>query len=411
MPLGESLGDAYVRVHADTTLMKQEIERAAGQMGGPAGDEYGKQFFKSLQKQIHARANKAFEVGFVTGNFEPFIKQFKSVDDALDDASKRLIGLGRAGHLTAGEFSQLAEAIEKAFDARALNKMEQAVLSQEKAWTTYGKNVEFTLRQQERAISDQEKAWLSYGKNVEFALQHGTEAMRDQEKAWATYGRNVEATNIRVRKGFESITEVWSNLESKARRIAAIKGGGFTVVDEHEIEKVGAMAKALQVLELWVSKSGDRFGRAFGKGSRNDFLNFTGSVIGGITSVVIAVTEMGVKLATHAGPALIKLGQAFLHPVESIQKLVSLIQDNVGNIGALLAAGAKVGATALAALGAASIGVIAGIGLLGEALAILTAAASNAAGAIVIAAGAISVGLTGTKNAMIPWMAFPSGGR
>lgn len=410
MPLGESLGDAYVRVHADTSLMKQEIERAASKMGGPAGEAFGDEFFKSVQKQIRARNKSAFKIGFVTGNFEPFIKQFSSVDEALESARLRLERMGDEGGLSAKKLAKLQEVLSKAFDARALNELDRALIDQNKAWTTYGKNVEFTLTKQQRLIDEQEKAWLSYGRNVEFSLRHGTQAMRDQEAAWATYGRNVEATRIRVEKGFESITDVWSKLENRARAIAKIKGGGFSVVDEHEIERVGKMALALQTLELAVSRSGNIFGRAFGKGSRNDFLNFTGSVIGGVTSVVIAVTEMGVKLATHAGPALVKLGEAFLHPVESIQKLVTLIQDNAGNIGALLAAGSKVGVTALAALAAASVGVITGIGLLGEALAILTAIASNAAGAIVIAAGALSVGLAGAIGPAIPLVAALAAG-
>ena len=410
MPLGESLGDAYVRVHADTSLMKQEIERAATKMGGPAGEAFGDEFFKSVQKQIRARNKSAFKIGFVTGNFEPFIKQFSSVDEALESARLRLERMGDEGGLSAKKLAKLQEVLSKAFDARALNELDRALIDQNRAWTTYGKNVEFTLTKQQRLIDEQEKAWATYGRNVAFSLEHGTQAMRDQEKAWESYGRNIEATNTRVRKGFESITDVWSQLENRARSIAKVKGGGFTVVEEHEIERVGRMARALQTLELWVSRSGNVFGRAFGKGSRNDFLNFTGSVIGGVTQVVIAVTEMGVKLATHAGPALVKLGEAFLHPVESIQKLITLIQDNAGNIGALLAAGSKVGITALAALAAASVGVITGIGLLGEALAILTAIASNAAGAIVIAAGALGVGLVGAIGPAIPLVAALAAG-
>ena len=50
--MAETLGDAYIRVHADTSLMAGEIRRATSQFGNKAGNEFSKNFNKTVKDKI-----------------------------------------------------------------------------------------------------------------------------------------------------------------------------------------------------------------------------------------------------------------------------------------------------------------------------------------------------------------------
>lgn len=309
--MAETLGEAYVRVHADTSLMGNEIERAANKMNAQAiGSRFGEKFAKGVQTSIRTRLDSAFKEGFVTGNFEPFIKQFASVDKALDNATERLDRMRTHGNMARDDFTDLSFAVHAAFDARAINQAEE------------------------------------HAKSIE-----------------------------KNRKAMRGLRGILNNLP-------------------------------------------DVMGRAFGKGSRNDFLNLTGSIVGGLAGIGTGIGKLilgipdafravqtmfqnvgsGIKgffddFASGAG-VIGKLQAAFGSSENGAASLIGSIGALLGPIGSLIVAGGVL-AVVMSTVGFAVLA-------LGEAFAVLTSFASLAVGGVVAVSGAIGVALVGALAAAAP---------
>lgn len=412
---GETLGDAFVRVHADTSLMKGELERAFSKMGADDGDAWGKAFFKRIQQQIRSRADKSFEVGFVTGNFDPFIKQFASIDDAMEDAQERLRRLGDEGQLSAKKLDKLREVLNVAFDTDGLRKMQKALDDQNKAWLTYGKNVDATLGRQARAMAEQDKAWTSYGRNVEVALTREQRLLAEQDKAWDSYAKNRLATMSREAKGFASITQVWDEISQKQRRIIHDASTGMFRISGEDHEALSFLQRFRRDTE----NLGNTIGRLFGRGSRNDFLNFFGSVvkngidvtsaaIGGLVGVIGDIPRAFRAVQDSFGNVLAGFSQ-FSNAIADAQgvgakfgagfgQVLGGLEAAAGPLGLALSAVVTVAVAATAVFG----GLTFALGALGEALAVVTAAASLLAGGVLAVAGAVETALIGALVVAAP---------
>jgi hypothetical protein len=115
----------------------------------------------------------------------------------------------------------------------------------------------------------------------------------------------------------------------------------------------------------------DRFGRAFGKNSRNDFVHFVGSVAGGVVNL---------------------LGSGIPRAISGFSRLSGYILGTAESGGSFIGVIGRLGLTLAAAGGA----VIAFIGIVGGLVSIL----SLAAGAVLALASTITMGLIGALSAV-----------
>jgi hypothetical protein len=182
-------------------------------------------------------------------------------------------------------------------------------------------------------------------------------ALERQNRAWLTYGRNVVAAEKTAKK--VKLTEMERSIVRLNRDLDKISVGGG-------------------------------IGRIFGKGSRNDFINFIGSAVGGLVGLTETVLKFPFKL--------IEQGFAVWDNLKSTFKT---LQDANGTGSALLTmlgGAAKAAVPALIAAGLAVAGLV-------TILPGIASAASLAVGGITAIVGALTYGLLGALLPLVPLIA------
>lgn len=265
--IGAEVADAYIEVHADTGPFRRELRREATLAAQDASDDFGVQFTKAIDKdldplgvkvarqlremgelggdnliegiadQVRARAdriNKAFAQSITFGDFAPFIESFNNFDDAIEDFSKRLRALNKDGTLTDKTFSRL----DASFNAYIQTIQNDAIA---------------------QALDDQRRASVA-------ALDAEEKRIDRQTKINDIFARDFEKDVSRLTAAQERLTDALGEVD---RESPAFK----------------AVAKDLKGLEKGLAKA-EREARLFNlglgslKGSRNNFLNFIGTLSG-----------------------------------------------------------------------------------------------------------------------------------
>lgn len=299
--IGAEVADAYIEVHADTGPFRRELRREASLAAREASDEFGTKFTKAIDRdldplgasvsrklremgelgganliegiadQVKARAdriNDAFVRSITFGDFAPFIESFDRFDDAIEDFNIRLRELNKEGVLTDKTFKRLGAS----FDAYVKTIQDDAI---------------------EKALAEQRKESIALLAAEEKRLARQTQINDLLSK---DFQKNVDKLTA-------SQTKLNDALDRPARDSDAFKG----------------IAKDLLALQVSSDKATGALGRfnlGLGglKGSRNDFLNFLGSLAGFLErnigtglervfqGVGNGVSSLGQRLASVDGP-------------------------------------------------------------------------------------------------------------
>lgn len=224
--MAQLVGDAYVRIFADTHALRRAIDRDVKKIGADAGDGLAQSlltnFGKTIEKQADARLRRyqiTLADSIAGGDFNRMLRQSgKGIDEFVASIRADLESFERRGY-----FKKVAG---NAYDFRqALESLEN--------WAKQSKLAE-QIKETERSSKQLERAVL------------------DQNRAWATYGRNLIATQQRL-----------DNHEIRMRRYANTIDRTVILLRRHSVAT----------------------GRMFGAGSRSELLNFIGRLMGGLASI------------------------------------------------------------------------------------------------------------------------------
>lgn len=486
---GSLVGDAYVRIHADSSAVDRELREEMKAAAKAGSDELIADFDKAIRQKAKQRlrgANEAILDGIVGGK-KDWDRQFKQSGLSLDEFAKTVESrMKRIAGATGGKgFKTLQKSLDDfsawATDARVvegLERMRKAVADQDKAWRSYSGNLaasaklerqaEAAMRKTEKAILDQDRAFNSYADNID-PVRRMTRAIKEQEKAFATYSKNVAAAMdfnfdtaiaARMRKAAREANEalVRGIVGGKAEWDKQFKASGEKSVKDFakrikkELRDAGTAAeaagtpfrelgRALREIDVWAKGNSssrlDRFtrsvrngrsalfnfadliGKAFGKGSRNNFFNFTGAVAGGIATIGAALTSGAIGAIGGALKTVSVFGGGAIGIMKGIGQLMGGgggtgittalfdftdgIKDLASSLGGALLSAAKTVIPVLAAVGGA-------IALGAIAIPPLLAGIANLAAIVTAVAGTISVGLVGALLVAGPLLAAVAGG-
>lgn len=400
---GETLGEAFVRVHADTSLMHRELQAAASGAGRDAGDTFGTDFFERVQASIRGKSNRLFEDFFSTGNIEPFIKQFRDVDDAIADIQDRMQDLHDTGleFGRGGALDQLGEALDRAFEARHINGAEALARELTKVAEAQGK--------------------ISPSRDID-SMERYAAALTKADRELESYARNL--TRAAEAQGKWSPSRDAVDVERYASSLtrAAHAAGDFNRAIKQVGDDDNDTLNFLQRFRRDADGLGNTIGRLFGRGSRNNFLNFFGSVVTNGIDVASAAIGGLVDVIGNLPRAFRAIQDSIGNVISGIGQFTSAIADANGVGAKFAAAGGQIlgGLEAAAgpaglALSALVVAVVAAtavfggltfaLGALGEALAVVTAAASLLLGGVVAVAGAVETALIGALVVATPLMA------
>lgn len=327
---GDLVGEAFVRITADTTAMRQAIRRA--------GNDITK-----FNKQVDAEADAIYRNQRRTlarafadpKEFDRLAKRFNSVEEAATDFRNTLDHLRKTEGLNKKSIASYTVAI---------NRWEKSAIDARKAAFDLAEQQKTLLREREHE-----------------------RAVKAQAAAWATYGRNLLAADkIEQEVIVHRHRDRWD-----AFRNATVAG--------------------LDKAEHRMRRFNDALGASFGRGSRNNFFNWLGSMVRGIS---MAFTSFPVAAAQRATSVVDKFfdafggarGAGFGKLASSARGLLAVFSGAQGLIGAF--AGLAVGAIALA-----------------EVLPGIVSLMSLLAGVVSALVGSISIGLTGALLALGPVVA------
>ena len=109
---GELVGDAFVRITADTTFMHRAIRRAAKQDARAYTSDFGREMEHIADDKL-ARARHALAEALVEGDFEPFRRKLGDVRTSVDEVTKSLDQLRRQGDLNKREYDVAITSLHK----------------------------------------------------------------------------------------------------------------------------------------------------------------------------------------------------------------------------------------------------------------------------------------------------------
>jgi hypothetical protein len=365
VPMDRMVGEAYILMRGDGTLLKRDFQKA----GHEAGSAYSEAFDDELsnaEKGTLVRFRRNLAQATAEVDFSKFRREFGSVEKTFDGINRELDEMRRSGSLTVEQVSRVRKELLEWAEAETRAAEEAKRLSdQQKSLIQFFKDQEARLKRLNVAekrrlavIAESARAYNSYNRNIEFSAKKAEKAILDQDRAFRSYADNVR---------FSIERRAEPALLRMGRRID-ILGDRFVIY-------------------------GDRVGRVFGRGSRNNFLNLLGRSIG---ALVTGPMRLLVETAGKVSTALGTMGKDF-----NLARL-----DGLGfgaAMGKALQGGLRAGLPGLAALAA-------GIAALAVILPTTVALLFTLAGALTAVVGAITLGVLGGLLALVPVLASVVGG-
>jgi hypothetical protein len=332
--MADLVGEAYIRITADNSAMRDAVERD----GARAGKGWANAFSKEVEK-VRSRIASALSN---PKEFNQLAAAYDNVSDAAEDFVRILQKESRHKRIARGELAKYRDTIYEWRDA--------------------------TLRANAAAAATLER---NKSLNNMFVLQ--TQGLKN-----LTAARKRDAAAA-------------ARAQAAAERTAAALQKATPEIEKHNSRIVQWSRDArigLDRVTIYTDRFGIAMGRAFGKGSRNNFLNWTGSMVGGLTRLSIGVFTFPVRAVTHIadtfGTAFSASRAAGLTKMASAGKALSAVFRGGGGLAGALA------------------GVVAGGFLLGEVLPGVISLMSMLGGVVSSIVGSIGIGLTGAFLALIP---------
>jgi hypothetical protein len=443
----ERIGDAYVRVHADGRGMGKEVAKDFDDFDPvirSKGEQHGKAYSKAFAEQVD-KQGKADLFGF-TKNIREAFGRFDAGSKFVADFEDSLVVLRKEVASEHGPEigERLAQGIRDAMQRGAIQTRRDYIAAisdlrpaitritaeidreNEAALTKMLRAQEQRLKEIERGEAETSKEVIGI-KRAETAaiiasIRDRVAAEEDAARKQQILAQKVLDFQVRMQKQrvvedkrtlteITQLEEMFNRLRTGTTRFAdserlAIQRTRELTQQVRHLEANGDEAEetlrririGLIVLTPRLNRAStnferlaDRVGRLTGRGSRNNFLNFVGSVNRNILRLTSTVTLGFLKMTTAAGTFFKELVTGGLSFKDLKTLGLSAIQAIGGGITTLITFGVVVGAVALSAgvLSAALSGLIALLTALAGTLAFAAAAALPAltAGLLPLAAG------------------------
>jgi len=370
---GELVGDAYIRITADTTPMRRALKREAAlaeKDGAVAGKAYSSAFGKEVEaaadtelKDARDAIRKSLIKGLVTGNFDEWKDSFGSVEEATKRLRLELERLRSEDKKSAAEWQVFQNAIEKwsksalvteraEKDAEALEKVRQATIKArdefEKIDKAHFQAIQEDARRLRVEIEKAHAEAIKFDKAFEASVFD--EHLRDAALEAARFNNEIRKTG-RIRFG----------------------GRGFEEA-QVSIEKLRQGLRGADALIFKSRRDSDSLSGGLRRAERAG--KSLGTVFGGISKSLEGMA--------HRGNPLVDI---FVAPLRAAAGLGSFVEKSLGaafaRMGLTGAAGsmASFGAAAAAAA-VAVIAAVKGASLLAGALSLVAGMATLAASAL-----------------------------
>ena len=416
--MSDLVGEAYVRIHADTKFMKRAIRRDMEKIGKEGADSLLENFDQTLRDSADRKlrgAQRELADSIVGGDFDRMFKRHGgTIEEFVDDVGKDLDRMAKNGKIRFDDLETAAESMdrwaEKSKVARTAKEQADAF---EASWREAEK-LNRQMKEQERLgqqLADQ------YDRADLVEHRRRIKAAADALKAYDDEVDRAHAAALRMNADLDREDKARARLEeqiNKAHAAAIRMDRERDEAQQRLIQNMGRLqeqairmnrefdrqrrsqnwasrlSRDLQRTERDMSRlgTGNLIGRMFGKGSRNDFLNFIGSAVGGIVQLGESIIKLPVQV----------LQKTFETIGNGVAKFRELREAGVGVaaiLGRGMAAGAAVAVPALAALAASAL-------VLSHVLPAVVSLVSALAGGLVAVAAAASFALAGWLLPMIP---------
>ena len=424
--MAELVGDAYIRITADTRGMRNALAAQMKRAGKDAGHAFSDEV-ERIQKQEAKAAQSRFAKAIVNPKeFDKMAKEFDSVEHAAKAWGDQLTLLRKQGHIAKGETAEYRKAI-KAWETQAiatrkaakdLNDMLFEAHAEDKKRTKEKKQQVKDLRtiyerdhgealrmvREAQQASKQKYEWewaeaIRTNKRIDAARKKAIKQQQDANEAirkamkqhyeweWAEALRMNRKHDQLLRAAAEKQrvidrdhARVLRDIEkhrlrtAEQRRKDASKDSDFFRRSAHHIDRLAALT-----------------GKAFGKGMRNNFFNLIGSMVGGLAKLVAAPVKVALGMIGGFVTAFKGARAASMGFFKSVGQGILGMFGKGGVVGlvagfGLLLAGVKAVSVALPAM-------VSLIGLAATAVVQLTAAVSYGLAGALLAATPAALGL------------------
>lgn len=329
--MAQLVGDAYVRIYGDTSALRRAIKREEAYLaaaGEDGADSYLTNFSQTIRDRADARLKQA-QISLADAIAGGDFGPMLKRSGMQVDEFVRNVSLDLKRLQDAGHFESMTDDVDDYHSAlESLND-----------WA--GKN---------KLVAEQAR--------ITEAVKRNTIATREGFAAWRDYNNET-----RVSLGFANDHEVtmrrWSN--------------------------------SIDRTTILLNRHSEATGRMFGAGSRSEFLNFFGRLIGHMSALpALAVQGFGRMAA---------FGADLVEQFHDLRDASGGSFENVGQLsGALLKMGGRLVAFVLPAVAAFVIG----IGAMTVLMPALLSLIGSLLGALVAVAGAITIGVIGALLALAP---------
>jgi hypothetical protein len=435
--MAELVGDAYIRITADTEQMRRAL---ASQMKR-AGKDAGHAFSDEVQRVSKAEAKRAqtqFAKGIVDPKeFDKMAKGFDKVEDAAKSFNEKLTELRKSGHIAKGETVLYRKAIkdwekqaiatrnaakklnDEHFEAIVINKKltaaqkEQSrqlrilyerdhgealrILREESALRKMVLNRDHAealamqakwRRDAERMRKEAEAAQKKENERQILVEKDHQKYLRDvRQRSLTNYFNDQISTLNAVNKAREKAEKEAERRMLARRRENDRKRGIRRDIDGRIIGRASALGRELDKIDYRMGRWSDKVGKMFGRGSRNNFINLIGAAARG-------VFRLGTRLLA------VPLG-VFGALTDGIAAFAQTWK-RTGNIFKAAGSGVFAFGKGMVSLIPAIIAAVGGLFLFGKVIPGVVSGLSLLAGAVVATASAISYGLVGALLAVGP---------
>lgn len=405
---GELIGEAYILVRADGSLLKKDLKTTVSKQAALGGEDSGKAYsdaFEKEWKEATARLGADFRrnLARMTSNkdFTAFDRQFKSIDESAKALDKTLRKMGDNDMLSPRQIKR----IELAWGEYEEQVRKQIKLDKELADGQMAMRIEM-----ERVAKTWEKV---LPKEVEERhrrfISMYTQSYLDRDfRRMAKSGESAIDTSERLVARLGELRDRLDLTDDQFKELTTSTRNWAIEVDKVRTEKirlkelggdVDVFSKRVRVLNEDINRFNVRIGRFFGRGARNDFVNLFGALVSLPFRAITSGIGLIAKGAEAGRNALGRFSTAFQAAIASGSRGLPALARGVGAI-----FGGPQGIVA----GIVGLGVA--LFAFGKVLPAVISSVSLLAGALVALAGAIGVGLSAALLAFIPLLPAAAAG-
>lgn len=365
--MGESVGSAYVKLYADGSGVPGDVKEAMDKLEPEmreAGERHMAAYEKGRQKQAKKDTPKTREQ--LINDLKKGIGRFEVIGEQMGTGLFDGIQVSLTRELERSDITaEVAERMRQNFEAEFAKTGDTKLL---------GRRLQNLAAEVERAQAELLSEFIASSKKAEDeAARAVTRRTAEMEKFEKETRRLFAETDKVLAESQESLVEYGKARERlgvTTREFLRNEGKGWLDLSEAQEKarkKTGELDNAYRRFNKTLDDQAKFTGRMFGKGARNNFLNFIGSSIAGLTHLIFLAPKAASRLGeifSGAGGSL-DLGKVasaaaagFVGIVAAVSALILLL----GPVAALIS-GVTAAVVALAASLAFAAGAVGGVAL------------------------------------------------